>query len=170
MWRCQARVRQLEDPGAILNSAGEIRGEREITRTSEENGQIMVDIPAADAARKRRARKLAEAIDLPGYFPNIYRAEPMRSEIIKAYTLGGPLWLNAVGQFENQLPIIMQMPMNVRQAMVADVRKDSDRIAYDLARDIFKDSDTDKILDISGQNFDSMIEAGGTVYQGKGEA
>jgi hypothetical protein len=170
MWQCQGRVRLLEDPGSIINHGGEIAGEKEITSTTEENGQTMVDIPRVDEARQEARRKLAEAIDLPGFFPNIYRDEPQRSDLIKAYMLGGPLWLNAVGQFDGHLPVIMQMPVNVRQAMVADVRLDSERIAYDLARDIFKDADTDNILDITGQNVDSMITRGGATYQGKGDA
>jgi hypothetical protein len=168
MWRCQAHVRQLEDPGAILNHAGEIPGQREALNTTEENGQVIVELPPADEARRAARLRLAEAIDLPGYFPVIYRSSPMRDELNKAYSVGGPLWLNAVGKFEGQPPVIMQLPPAVRTAMVEDVRQDSARIAFDLGRELFKDADPDT-LDISGQNIQAVAERGGQVYTGKGD-
>jgi hypothetical protein len=169
--RAQAKLRfiQGELEGGIVNNAGFIPGSGEATVTREENGQIVVDLPPVDDTRKAARRKLAEAIDLPGFFPMIFRSGPPRDQILHAFEVGGPLWLSNVGKEDGQVPVIRQLPFNVRQAMVEDLRLDSERLAHELATDILNDVDPVH-LDVSGQNIDGVIAHGGTPYQGKGDS
>lgn len=169
MKRAQARVRQLEDPGGILNHAGEIPGQRDNTVTVSEGDGLIVEMAAVDERRKTARQKLARAINLPSYFPTIWRTGQAAEDLIHAFELGGPIWLNANGRFDGQPPVIMQMPEAVKRAFVEDVRQDSERIAYDLARELFKGVDEGH-LDISGQAVDGMLSFGGTPYSGKGDA
>jgi hypothetical protein len=169
--RAQAKLRFLqgEAEGGIIANAGYIPGAGEATVTREENGQIVVDLPPVNDARKAARRRLAEAIDLPGFFPVIFRTGPPRDQILHAFEVGGPLWLVNVGKEDGQVPVIRQLPFNVRQAMVEDLRLDSERLAHELATDILNDVDPVH-LDVSGQNIDGVIAHGGTPYQGKGDS
>jgi hypothetical protein len=170
MARAQGRVRLLEDPGAIVQGAGFIEGVGEVTHTSEEGGRVIVDLPPVDAKRQAARRKLAEAVGLPGFFPSIFRTGEPAEQIIHSFELGGPLWLNANGKFEGQPPVIMQMPANVRQAMVADVMLDSPRLGHEFAREVLKDYDELGNMQATGDNIDSVVARGGQPYQGKGDA
>jgi hypothetical protein len=153
MARAQGRVRLLEDPGAIV-----------------QGGRVIVDLPPVDAKRQAARRKLAEAVGLPGFFPSIFRTGEPAEQIIHSFELGGPLWLNANGKFEGQPPVIMQMPANVRQAMVADVMLDSPRLGHEFAREVLKDYDELGNMQATGDNIDSVVARGGQPYQGKGDA
>ena len=169
MRAAQAKVRQLEDPGEIMPNAGFVPGEGEATRTSEVDGQIVVDLPDVDEQRKAARRKLAEAINLPSFFGPLYQQPEVAEQLIHSYEVGGPLWLNAVGKEDGKVPVIMQMPTNVRQAMVADVHMDSPRLAWELGREILKDEGSDT-LDVSAGFISSLVDHGGTPYAGKGDA
>jgi hypothetical protein len=170
MQRAQGRRRLLEDPGSIVQNAGFIEGTGEVTRTVETaDGQLVVDLPPADAQRRAARRKLAEAVGLPGFFPNIFRTGQPAEDIIHAFEVGGPIWLNANGKFEGQPPVIMQMPVMVRRAMVEDVKQDSPRLAHEFAREVLKDYDELGNLSATGDNIDRVTEWGGQPYTGVGD-
>lgn len=55
------------------------------------------------------------------------------NEAAAAYVKGGPLWLHAYDR-----AAVLQMPIDVRRAMVADIEEISPRDAQELSRDILK--------------------------------
>jgi hypothetical protein len=142
---------------------------RDAMQRAQGRRQLVVDLPPADAQRRAARRKLAEAVGLPGFFPNIFRTGQPAEDIIHAFEVGGPIWLNANGKFEGQPPVIMQMPVMVRRAMVEDVKQDSPRLAHEFAREVLKDYDELGNLSATGDNIDRVTEWGGQPYTGVGD-
>lgn len=160
----QAALRLAQDPGDILVGAGEVFGEKDTSLIAELNGDShVIDLPVADQRRRELRRAFAERIDLPGFFEPIMRgSEEQRQQLIDTYVKGGPLWLAP------RRDIIMAMPVAARQVMIADLREDSERIAWDYGRDWLKvDVDEGSTLAVAEDNIQGVVAQGAPAYKGR---
>lgn len=160
----QAALRLAEDPGDILLGSGEVFGEKDTSLIAELNGDShIIDLPVADARRRELRRAFAERIDLPGFFEPIMRSsEEQRQQLIDTYVKGGPLWLAP------RRDIIMTMPVAARQVMIADLREDSERIAWDYSRDWLKtEVDEGTTFAVAQDNINGIVDGGAPAYKGR---
>jgi hypothetical protein len=155
-----AALSAAEKPGEYLDHSGGVVGDADLLRPSEtEDGGVIVDLPPVDDHRKALRRKLAETIDLPGFFPPIMRSSAEAVEqILHSYELGGPLWLYANRITPDEHDIFQQLPPQAKTLMVADVAVDSQRMAWEFQRDIMKDEDAEgATLGIAQDNLNGII-------------
>lgn len=173
-----AKLRLAKDPGKLIPVSGFQVGDPEkffqvegvdLTRTPlqqpTELGAMAVRLPTPTEEWKQRRREMAELVDLPGFFPAVQRqTEEARQEIIENYVKGGPLWLYMGDEFGRN--IVMQMPMDAKQIMLAEVASYGDvRVAHEFARDVMKDDGSGQ--DRSGQEADYLLDvADGAINDG----
>lgn len=148
----RAKLRLAKDPGKIMPVSGDQVGDPEHFfqvegvdlsilpfQQSIELGGMVVNLPPATDAQKKARRAVAEAIDLPGFFPAVQRqSDEAREEIIDNFVKGGPLWLYMGDEFGRE--ILMSMPDHAKRVMVNDVAVYGDvRVSHEFARDVLKD-------------------------------
>jgi hypothetical protein len=164
----RGRLDLAENPGSILMNSGDMVGDPdgvfEVTVTPTD---VIINLPPASEDQKESRRQMAEAVDLPGFFPVVMRqSDEAIQAIIDNYVKGGPMWLYA-----DNRDLVMQMPLWARQVMVADVNAYGNvRVAHEFARDVMKEESGEGTdIDITAGNLVGMIEHGGTPYTGRGE-
>lgn len=151
----RAQLALAKNPGSVVINSGDQVGDPEsffqisgidpsLTPLQQEGlvaeqANMVINLPPATDLQKRVRRQVAEAIDLPGFFPIVQRqTDEARAEIIENFVKGGPLWLYMSGEEGRQ--ILLDMPDGARRAMVHDVAAYGDvRVGHEFARDVMKD-------------------------------
>jgi hypothetical protein len=111
-----------------------------------EGDRVVIDLPPASEERKHQREALARRMDLGA---NLNMDE---EEAVRAYKLGGPLWLYYAGADGQKF--IYTLPREWRLAMIEDVMQDAPREAHEMSRDILRydDSEGHSTLEISLDN------------------
>lgn len=165
----RGRLNNARRPGAILAVSGDMVGDPDAFFTvSGGLDSLVIELPPPSAHQKKMRRELAEAINLPDFFPAVMRqTDEAKAEIIENYVKGGPYWLYAGDQEGRKM--IMSMPISARQAMVMDMNEYGDvRVAHEFARDIMKSEDgVDS--EFANDFIQSVADVGNPPYQGVGE-
>lgn len=135
----EARARLAQDkPGQYAEHAMEA-GKQVASKVSSD--EITVELPPVDEERAEQRRKFAtEVAKLSQHYKDLDQ------QAVEAYVKGGPMWL-----YLTDRDFVMQMPVQWKRFMVQDVNKDSPKDAYDLGRDILKDT--------TAQGPESTVEA-----------
>lgn len=141
----------------ILENSGIVIGDTDLVKT-DATGDI-IDLPPASPERKALRRRLAEQIDLPGFFPPIHRSTPEAVEgIMRSYELGGPYWLYANRIVDGDHDVFKALPPAAKQLMVVDMAEDSARLAWEFQRDVMKDEDVEGSgIAIAADNRDGVL-------------
>lgn len=128
-----AQLRLIEEQGGV---AAPVVAEGRRERVTVTDDAVVVELPTPSPERQEDRRRLAvglgfhQFIDLP------------EAETVRAFTLGGPLWL-----YHYDRDAVMNMPIEWRMALVDDIAIDSPATAQEVGRDILKYTQADGTRD-----------------------
>lgn len=131
----EAQQRLARDAGRAMPDIGVQRADLVAVLT--DNGVEISVPPAPDDVRAQRwdfARSLG--LDKPGWWSRRELAIDDPDTAVRAYVVGGPLWLHAYDR-----DFVRALPEATRRQMVRDVESYSPASAHDLSRDILRDTD-----------------------------
>lgn len=95
---------------------------------TEDGDTVIHEIAPVSADKEALRRQWAEALRVHELLSDV--ANP-----IKAYAKGGPQWLYGYDR-----DAVMSLPLSARRAMVEDLREEDPKAAYEMARDVLKDT------------------------------
>jgi len=141
----EARLRLLKDEGQAIDVTP-AQGVREVIEQVDDVATVV--LPPASPERKAQRVKTAKQFRMAEYSPTL-----TEEQFLDAYAKGGPQWL-----YLGAREAVMQMPMEARHRMVADLELDSPAAAQELARDILKDWSTGISPDAQMEHIDRMSD------------
>lgn len=122
----QASLRLAQDSGQAIDLAPP-PGRRETVIETDDDVNITVLVPTKEQYISREQFALSIKLG-PDLAPPL---EPLAAAA--AYCRGGPTWLYGYDR-----AFVVSMPVNWKQALIADVEQDSTAMAQEMARDILK--------------------------------
>lgn len=125
----QAKLRLLKDDGAPMGETFDTT-----LRIEQDGDTATIHLPEADQARVQARYVWAQEHNLHEFLTSMDTPD-----LYLAFAKGGPLWLYHTPDGRNAL---LQMPVGWRQELIADIERDSPKLAHEVGRDLLKSEDS----------------------------